>query len=372
MEILALQLEKEEKIYAKINPLNKDIKISENLKNPKVVVSIPVNQTTFRYFKLDINDEIKLKKAVETSLKFDFPDFENIAFDFYKKNNDIFCVITKKEIVENIKTQYKSIFKIDSDIFAILRVLTHNNIKDADIIHFYPDYAVYIKVENSFPKFVRSLSINEAINSAKENNSIIVSGYIPRDINNPVLNNPLSDPRLNIAFGNLIAPLYDIGIDFLHQEDFFSFKKLSLITLSLVGVFIMINLSLFIKVLFLEKELKFIKNKEKIIYTKYFNEPAFEPVNQARGKVAKFQEDSKNKENIADILEFIGSKKSKTIDILFLDISQNQLSIKAVANTIEEVENFRKILNDKFSDVKIEESVKEPEGRIRFKIVGKR
>ena len=372
MNILAVQITEKERIqlYAKVNPLKKQIEVVKSLKNPKVIVSIPVKDSTFRTFNFDFDDENKIKKAVETALKAELPDYKEIEWSYYKKNSQIFCVITKREIISKLKEEFSDIYSIDSDVFSLLRLLLYNEKDNADIIHIYNDYAVYIEIKEGFPNKVLSIPLEKANDILKENLKVMVSGFIPENIENPILNNPLKNPKLNIAFGNALKPVYRTGVDFLHKETFVNLKNLASLSLLVLMVFIFINIGLFVKAYTLKHEIKKVKNKEKIVYMKYFGGTPVDPLAQAKGKVAALKESFTKKEDSADILNFIGRQKSKIpdIEVIYINISSNSAVIRGFADSIQTVDKFRRALNEKFTDVKIEESVKDANGKIRFRI----
>ncbi len=373
MNILAIQLTEKEKVqlYAKVNPLKKQIEVVKSLKNPKVIVSIPVKESTFRIFNFDFDDERKIKKAVETALKVEFPNYNEIEWAaYYKENLQIFCVITKKELIYSLKEEHNNIYSIDSDVFSLIRLLLYNGEENAKLVHFYESYAVYLEVKQNFPQKVQSISLEDAEDILKKDNNILVSGFIPENIENPVLNNPSKDPKLNIAFGNALKPIYRIGVDFLHKETFLNLKNIVSISILILTFFIFINIGLFVKAYTLKQEIKKVKNKEKIVYMKYFGGTAVDPVAQAKGKVATLKESFTKKEDAAYILNFIGKQKLKVpkIEIIYINISSESVVIRGFADSIQTIDRFRRALNTKFSNVKIEESVKDANGKIRFRI----
>ncbi|RMA93163.1 hypothetical protein [Hydrogenothermus marinus] len=369
MEILGIEIYPEKrKIYAKLNPLKKEIKIIKPSSKAKAIASIPTIKSTFRIFELDIKEKSKIKKAIETNISIEFPNFENLEYSYYQYKNKIFCVITKKEYIEQIKQKFNNLSSIDSDIFSIIRVLNFNNITSGEVIHFYKNEAFYLKIESNFPKEVKTITIEEAKNLAT--NDTFLSGYIPKNIKGKILNNSLNEPSLNIAFGNILKPAYEIGVDFLHRESKLSLKTLITFSILLILTFLFINIGLFIKDYQLKKELNLTKSKEKEIYLKYFGEIPVDPLSQAKGKVKNLNKSKEHKKDVADILDFIGKTKKdiNNLKIMNIKASFETISIKGYASSIEDITKFTENLKKKFSFVKIVESSKDADGKIRFKL----
>jgi len=370
MEILGLQLYPDkESIYAKVNPLKKEIKIVKSAKKPKIVASIPVKQTTFRIFNFSFNESQKIKKAIETALSIEFSDFNLIDYSYIKKDDKIFCIITKKEYIKKLKEEIPDITTLDSDIFSIIRVMNFNRLYSGEVLHFYDNYAFYLKVEESFPLEIRTLTIDEAIKLKNENT--LLSGNIPETLEGKKLKNPVNNPQLNVAFGNVLKPVYQVGVDFLHKEISLTFNYTFVVSLLSVLLFLFINTGFLVKEFQLKKELKLLKNKEKEIYIKYFGDNVVvDPISQAKGKVANLDISTSKKEDVADFIDFIGNvrKKIPNLKIVSLTASTKKVSIKGYANSIEEVDKFKTYLKKKLPYVKIEESSKDASGKIRFKI----
>ncbi len=369
---------KEEIAFAEVNPFKKEIKLlKKEPKEAKTIVSLSALDTTFRLYSFPIKDKEKIKNLIEGQLKFDLPvPIDQIEYAYFIKENQAFCVITKKEIIKALKEENGQIDEIDSDIFAIIRLfkLYHGN--SGKVIHMYDEHnGFYLEFENTFPKKVNVISDKEMQNFYDD--ETYLSGQIPKQYieNAQILKNPFNDPKLSILSGILLKPIFtEIGIDFLHKERSDLTSKFLVSVLILVLSILFIDIGLTIQNLFLQKELNKVKAAEKEIFIKYFSQttPVFDPLSQARGLVSSAKNQKKEKFDAISVLNDIGKAKkiAKIKEIYQINVNPLEFTIKGIAVNLKDIETFKNILSSKYN-VRIEETVTNVEGEIRFSIKGK-
>ncbi len=358
----------QQELTGNINILRKTIHITKEDKKGSVYSYIPFKFSSYRVYQFPFTDKGKVLKAVKTSLVMELKDISPYEIDFYQKENKVFCVITRKELIEQLLEAYPNLELLDSDIFCLIRLAKHNGIARGVIYHFYEDFVLYIKFSDSFPLEVRTYPKTD-ISVEKD---ALLSGKIPEQFKSErVLNNPTKDPQLNILFGLLLRPIYQEGIDFLKRENKGFLDILVKSVIFIVIVLFIINIGLSVQKYFLNKQLLYVKNKEKEIFIKYFgSSKVIDPLSQAKGLVSVkdnyFQKDG------ADILYHIAQSKRSipSIKITKITVENTEFYIKGFADSIENIDRFKTILNRKFRQVSVEESKKDASGKIRFSIKG--
>ncbi|ACO04417.1 MAG TPA: hypothetical protein DEP48_05420 [Persephonella sp.] len=371
MIIKAVDLGLKRELIGEVNPLKKNIKIIK--KEPKIckkVYGFPSSKSTFRKYSFPFKDRSKIEKAVRTQLQMDLPfpvdQIEYSYFERYEKNRtEIFCVIVRKEDLQKIKDGDI----IDSEIFALLRLAKYNGLNNCEILHFSEGYSVYLKIKDQFIDQVRVFSQKPEIDD-----NFYLSGNIPEDISsNRILKNPTDDPSLNVAFGLLLRGVDDTGIDLLHRSEELYTEKILKGAVYLTLAVVLFNLALIFRLELLERQLRSIKEKEKELFVKGFNYTGevFDPLEQAKGKIASLKASSVKKEDAVDILDFIGrSKRSAGISRIYrISITSERFVIQGIAYSIKDVERFKNGLNSKY-EANIDETVSTPEGMVRFSISG--
>jgi len=299
-------------------------------------------------------------------LPFPVDQIEYSYFERYEKNRtEIFCVIVRKEDLQKIKDGDI----IDSEIFALLRLAKYNGLNNCEILHFSEGYSVYLKIKDQFIDQVRVFSQKPEIDD-----NFYLSGNIPEDISsNRILKNPTDDPSLNVAFGLLLRGVDDTGIDLLHRSEELYTEKILKGAVYLTLAVVLFNLALIFRLELLERQLRSIKEKEKELFVKGFNYTGevFDPLEQAKGKIASLKASSVKKEDAVDILDFIGrSKRSAGISRIYrISITSERFVIQGIAYSIKDVERFKNGLNSKY-EANIDETVSTPEGMVRFSISG--
>ncbi len=363
-------------VYAKVNPFKKKVNILEKEpKNSQRIISIPVYLSTFRVYQFPLKDKEKIKNLIKGQLQFDIPaSFDEIDYSYYVHHDGrVFCVITKKEILNSIVEKYKQVNIIDSEVFSIIRLLNHIGLKDGEVIHFYKDQTVYLKITDNFPEDVRIISKNYH-DYVKEDT--FLSGDIPQEFKNH--KNILTfevDTKLNVAYGNVLRGIYSIGVDFLHKDQLNLVSIFFKFIFAVILAFLFIDVSLLISNTLLENQIKKVKNKQKEIYLKYFSPsgPVFDPLMQAKGLIANAKSSKSSKESLLTILDNIAQAKLKSgiEEIYRINVEEDSFSIQGVAKTLKDVEKFKNYLS-RYYKVSIEESVVNAEGKIRFKIKGEK
>ncbi len=364
-------------LYGKVNPFKKEVVLLERKpKKSTVVVSVPVYLSTFRVYKFPIKDREKIKNLVRGQLKFDIPvPFEEIdyAYTVYGDGR-VFCVITKKDIIQKINDKYEDVSVIDSEVFSLIRNFNHIGKKDGKIIHFFEDKTVYLDVRENFPENIRILKEEEVEGFLSDD--IYLSGEIPDKFkkHDKVLYFN-TDTIYNVAYGNLLRNIYPIGVDFLHKEtvNFTSFF-LKILTI-LILIFSFVATSLSVRNYFLQMEIKSVREKEKEIFQKYFsqNSPVYDPLLQAKGLVERAKSSERKVESLLDILEHIAQAKMKSgiEEIYRINVQTDSFSVQGIAPSLKDVEKFKNELSKHYR-VTIEESVVTTGGKIRFRLKGER
>ncbi len=378
MNIVGIDFRDQEEflLYAKVNPFKKNIQLLEKEpKNSQKVVSIPSYLSTFRIYEFPIKDKEKIKNLVKGQLQFDIPvPFEEIDYSYYVHSDGrVFCVITRKEILNSIVEKYHQINIIDSEVFSLIRLLNHKGYKDGQIVHFYKDQTVFISVSNNFPENVHIIG-----SDYKDyiQDQTFLSGDIPQEYkDHPNILDFGIDTRLNVAYGNILRGIYSHGVDFLHKDQLNIISIFSRLIIAIAVAFLFIGSSLFISNKLLESQIKQVKNKQKEIYLKYFSPsgPVFDPLMQAKGLISKAKSSKSSKESLLDILEHIAQAKLKSgiEEIYRINVEKDSFQVQGVAKTLKDVEKFKNELS-KYYAVSIEESIVNAEGKIRFKIKGEK
>jgi len=357
-----------------INPIKKDIKIDKNITNKKValeIYSIPSSKLTFRKYSFPIKKTDYLEKTLKTQLELDLPiNLKEIEYRYITKQSenklDIFCVITKKDEIKNFPENSV----VDTEIFSLIRVAKFNGITEGIIYHFTNSYILKLRFNDSFPEEVRVI---DSVSSIEEDAYISgnIKGY---SFNNKVLNNPTGEPFNNVAFGLLIKPLYDIGVDFLKKNDTdfikSNIKALTYLTLSLI----ILNLVFFINLQIKNYELKKIKNKQKEIFYKYWKKSGriYSPLLQAKGILKNLKTKGRSKLDGIYILEQIGKsvKSSGVESIKKVHISSNRVLMEGIATNEIQFKEFKRVLARNFS-IENEETYLQQSGKLKFKIEAK-
>jgi len=358
-------------LVAKIKPLKSKVYLIDKPSSiQKTIASFPAIKSTFRTYEFPFSDKDKIQKAVETALKVDLPiSFESVSYDYilktYKDKTFVFCVIAKKEDVQNLK----NVDILDSEVFALLRIARFLNLKNINILHFSDGYIVEVFVKDSFIKKVRILKNIENIPQ-----NTLLSGDIPEKFENyPKLKVENILPKYNVAYGLLLKMLDDTGIDLLHKSNKDIFVKLLKGAFYLFLSVLVLSIAIWFKVFTLKKQIKYVKEKEKEIFVKAFNYSGtiFDPLEQAKSKLLMLKNKDKYKEDTIDILNFIGIDLSKlnNVELFKITISQNRFIIKGTAKSIREIEMLKNFLSKKYN-AKIEETVNTPKGEVRFTISG--
>ncbi len=368
----------EERIaYAEINPFKKEIKpIQKEPKEFKTIASLSALDTTFRIYTFPLKDKDKIKNLIEGQLQFDLPlPIEEIEYAYFIQDNKAFCVITRKEVIRDLKEKYGKVDEIDSDIFAIIRLFNLDIGNSGKVIHMYGEYGFYLEFENNFPTKVNVISEKEI--EKYYDKSIFLSGKIPKNLigTAKILKNPFNDPKFGVTTGIFLKPIFtDIGIDFLHKERSDVTLKILISAIVLFFAIIFIDIGLFIQNIFLKKEIQEVKSAEKEIFIKYFSQttPVFDPLNQAKGLVAAAKTSKKDIFDVINVLNDIGKAKkiAKIKEIYQISINPLEFSIKGIALNLKDIETFKNLLSSKYNVV-IEETVTNVEGEIRFSIKGK-
>ncbi|WP_456401665.1 hypothetical protein [Persephonella sp.] len=358
-------------LTGEVNPLKKNIKIlNKQQKKFKKIYGFPSSKSTFRKYTFPFKDRSKIEKAVKTQIQLDFPlNLDEIEYAYYvkydKNGSDVFCVIAKREDIEVIKDGDI----IDSEVFALLRLAKYNGLSNCEIYHFSEDYSVFLNISDGEIVEVKVLNKETEIYGDP-----YLSGKIPDKYSNrKILSNPTNDPVKNVSFGLLLRGLDDTGIDFLHRSEEALTEKLLKGALYLALAVVILNLALLFRIYILEKQLKKIKEEEKVLFVKGFNYTGevFDPLEQAKGKLSVIRKGSIQTEDSVDILDFIGkSKKDLNISYLYkINITKERFTIHGTAESIKDVEAFKNNLAKKYNAT-IGETVTTPEGKVRFSITG--
>ncbi|WP_457643799.1 hypothetical protein [Persephonella sp.] len=377
MIIEGIDLASGNKILADINPLKKSVSVIQKGKPVKKIYGFPVKKTLLRIYEFPFKNREKLHKAVISHLKYDLPvALDELEYSYITRaegdTTKIFCIAVRKSDLKGFDGKSS----VDSEIFALIRLLRFNGITDCTLIHFGPDYIFVMKIKDSFPQFVRTI-LKEEIEIYTEENTYL-SGFIPDDYRSGdinLLNNPTGDTKMNVAFGLVLRALDDFGVDLLHRD------RGGLISVLLKGAvylfiaFILLNGALFGVYYFKEKELKIVKEKEKEIFIKYFGDgtPVYDPLTQAKGLVSIKGKGSVSEEDAVDLLNEIGraKKESGIKEIYKINISGTMFTVYGKADSITKVEKFKNLLSRKYTTT-IEETVNTPAGDIRFVVKGKK
>ncbi len=368
-------------LYVKVNILKKEIELLEetNIKPAKYIYGFPVIKSLFRYYVFPSTNLNHLKDALKVNLEIDLPlNLEEFEYSFvYRKLKDnkleVFCVLAKKD---DLKDFAKNSI-VDSEIFALVRLVREKKLSTCEIIHFSKNYSYLLKIENGFPKEVRVLR-NEDIKKVLTNKNLFVSGNIPDEFKSlidedKILSNPLLDLRDNILYGLILRFFDDFGIDLLHNENknifesylkgaFYLFLSLLIVSLSLLGI-----------LYFKKKQLQIVKSKEKEIFIKYFDNSGkvYDPLLQAEGLVSSLKITNVFSKDAVDILNQIGRAKnlSNIKELYKIHIDTKGFFIEGKAKSIQDVEKFKNILSINFN-TNIEETIKTPDNEVRFTIRG--
>ncbi|NPA51911.1 MAG: hypothetical protein GXO22_03360 [Aquificae bacterium] len=368
--------EKDFILYAKVNPFKKSVSLLEKPpKNSQMVVSIPSYLSTFRVYKFPIKDKEKIKNLIKGQLQFDLPvSFEEIDYSYYVHNDGrVFCVITKKEILNAVLKKYENVNIVDSEVFSLIRLLNFKGEKDGKIIHFFGENTVFVRINDNFPEDVHIIKENykEYIDE-----DTYLSGDVPQEYKShkKILNFNI-DPKFNVAYGNILRGIYTNGVDFLHKEQLNVISIFTKLILALIVAFAVIDISLLVSNALLQKQIEEVKNKQKEIYIKYFSPSGtvYDPITQAKGLIAKAKTSKSSTESLLDILEHIAKAKMEAgiEEIYKINLEKNGFSIQGVANSLKDIEKFKNELS-KYYIVTIEETVVNAEGKIRFKIKGEK
>ncbi len=363
-------------LYGKVNPFKKDINLLKNPpKNATTVVSIPAALSTFRIYEFPVKDPEKIKNLVKGQLQFDIPiPFEQIDYSYYiSGNGKVFCVITKKDIINEILEKYENVSIIDSEIFSLIRLLNQKGEKNGKIIHFFKDQSVFIEIEDNFPVNIQILG-----NNYKEflDSTVYISGEYPEELasHDRILNFGVK-PVENVAYGNILRGINPIGVDFLHKDRVNITSIFFKVLITLILVFLVIDGALFLNNLFLQKQINEVKAKQKEIYLKYFSPsgPVFDPLMQAKGLISRAKSSQQEKESLLDVLDKISAAKLKSgiEEIYRINIEKDRFIIQGIGKSLKDIEKFKNELS-KYYKVSIEESVVNAEGKVRFKIKGEK
>ncbi len=374
MIIKGIDTELNNYLIGDINPIKKDIKIHQNITDKKValeIYSIPSSKLTFRRYTFPIKKTDYLEKTLKTQLELDLPiNLKEIEYRYIAKQTenklDVFCVITKKDEIKNFPENSV----VDTEIFSLIRVAKFNGITEGIIYHFTNSYILKLRFNDSFPEEVRVI---DSVSSIEED--AYISGNIKEhNFNNKVLNNPTGEPYNNVAFGLLIKPIYDIGVDFLKKNDTdfikSNIKALTYLTLSLI----ILNLVFFINFQLKNYELKKIKDKQKEIFYKYWGQSGkiYSPLLQAKGILKNLKTKGRKKLDGIYILEQVGKsvKSSGVESIKKVHISPNRVFIEGVATNEIQFKEFKKVLAKYFS-IENEETYLNQSEKLKFKIEAK-
>ena len=219
MIVKAVDTELNRYLIGNINPIKKDIKLITNSTDKKIsfeIYSIPSSKLTFRRYSFPTKKLEVLEKSLKTQLQLDLPiDINEVEYRYITKTGedgyDVFCVIAKKEDIKNFPK--KTI--VDTDFFSLIRLAKFNGLSEGIIYHFTDENILKIRFKDYFPLEVRVL---DEVYQIEER--AYLSGKIENfKFDNKILNNPTAEPINNVAFGLLLKPIYDIGIDFLKKDE---------------------------------------------------------------------------------------------------------------------------------------------------------
>ena len=350
--------------------------ISESVKKPeKKIYSFPVFKSIFRVYEFPFRDKEKIERAIlgNLDLPIDIKDleFSYISREFEKNKIKVFCVFVNKNDLKGLN----KISIVDSEIFALLRLLKRNNIKEGTVIHFHKDYIFVLKFEDLFPTYIKVIGENELENFLTGEN-IYLSGFIPDSVidnSTKILNNPTGDTRYNIAYGSLLRVIDTYGIDFLNRDTDVILTKFLKGLIYLFFTVLFIDLAVFINFYVKSLELKKIKEKEREIYFKYFSQSGkvYDPLLQAKGLIKKVKQGSQDSVDVFKLLEDLGKAKKMANIKSFekIDITNKTFKIEGIAKSLVNVENFKKFLDKKYQ-LSIEETSTQENGDVKFILKG--
>ena len=348
-------------LTAEVNLLKKDIKVvpNDSKKSSKKIASIPTYLSTFRYFEFPFKNKDKILKAIETTLSLEIPNWQLFTYRAYIKDNKVFCVITRKDLIEKILKKVENLFLLDSDIFPLIRVAKREGFITGKIGYLYEDIGVVITIENSFPTEVLHISVDNLKELFKKGQVLEITA---KNI----------EQNLTVAYGNILRVFDDEGINFLEDKTAIKASFVAKLILLLLLGLAFVSLGLGIKIYQYKKELKYIKDKEKEVFIKYFNSSVvIDPLSQAKGKVATLSSFATNKKDAAEIMEYIGKTLSKNrvnFKVINLQIGKDTLYLTGLSKDISNVEKLKKFIADQYKTVFIEETSKDANGMIRFKL----
>jgi len=176
--------------------------------------------------------------------------------------------------------------------------------------------------------------------------------------------NELANPTINLRKEELA-----------YKGDIERISKSMRLTAALIFVLMLIFSSVAaIKLMFLKRENNSIKNQIRIIYQNEFSkETIVEPVRQVKGHLNSMKE----KEAILigmpvlDTLLNIANLKNKDITLNELSIKKEGILIKGIAQSFENVDEFKNTLASSFIEVKVTDSRTLPDKKIIFSIIAK-
>lgn len=350
-----------------INPIKSEISIVDEKQNPDIILGVfPSIYTTYRIIK----DNSKLKgldSYVKGLLKIEsvLTDEDILVRDIDLGGGYRFAVITEKSGIDKIKKDYPSMSVLDYEITSILRLLEFNNKKYSKLIHFNKDYATELNFDDGILKSFITKDKNDV-----DISDAVVSGFIPEGSTAEVLNNPTGEPRYNIAYGGALHFLSELNMNFLRKES--SSENIIITTLILLLIsFFILNGSYLGRKIHLDKKVNEIKALSTNEVKKIGINNVVDPLLQVKGVMAGIKDDE-NK-NIFPFMDKIGFSlsKSKGINIFGLNITSDEVFIDADAQSMGDIEVFMKSLPSEYN-FSIVETSKDPKGKIKFKIKGKR
>ncbi|MCX8083911.1 MAG: hypothetical protein N3C60_03220 [Calditerrivibrio sp.] len=356
-------------LVCNVNPMRSEIVVREdnNMVYQSVIAVMPAIDTSYRIVKRNpkfksITDYVKGLLKIESIL-----DTDDIVVRGTQIDGDRdFVIFTDKYSIETYKKKYTQINILEHEVSSLLRLLEYNKIVCSRLLHFNQDYCIEITFDGGYLKGVHVLDVEEV----NDVDNALLSGFIPKGYNGPILNNPTNDPTKNVAFGGALYYFSSININFLQKES--SAESMIFVSLTmLIAIFIVLNAALFVKTFFLNKKTDQIVKASIIELNKLNIKNAVDPLSQVKGVLANLKE--RQEKDLIPILDRIGYAVSqvKGINIYNMNATPEEIFIEGDAVSQVEVDDFKKRLPAEYN-FNTMESVKDPKGVFKFKLRGKR
>lgn len=298
-------------------------------------ISLPIELLNFRILEFPFSEREKLEKVIPFELSnLILSGSDNIVFDF--------------KILNSAKGSYR----------ILVIYIEKNNL--SFILSKFSSFGVD-------PYVITSIEAGKILREETDRFAFSLVSFVK----------PVKEERIDFAIQELKCPTFNLRTgDFKYTKNIENlFKKIKPTLILLIILLLVVNLIFGLRIYATSKETSSIKHQIRDIYSSMFPEEKriVDELYQMKSHLKNIRDKANILIGVAPLehLSKMSEKKMKGILIEELNIEKEFLTIKGEAHSLENLDEFKKTLDEKYQDVSISETKRVSDNKILFTILVK-